>query len=96
MQLMRHCACVVGLLVVATTTVRAEAPPDPLRLIPDQADLFIKVEQPRKLIESVTEMNRTRGLTIHLVMFDRNAAERLAPLAEKNGGKCVVRNFETK
>ncbi len=49
-----------------------------------------------KMIDTVTDMNRTRGLTIHLVMFDRNAAERLKGLAENNGGKCVVRDFKSK
>jgi HEAT repeat protein len=49
-----------------------------------------------KMIEIVTEMNRTRGLTIHLVMFDKEAAERMKGLAEKNGGKCVVRSLDAK
>jgi hypothetical protein len=50
----------------------------------------------QKMIETVTDMNRTRGLTIHLVMFDREAAERMKGLAEKNGGKCVVRSLDGK
>lgn len=48
-----------------------------------------------KMIDSVVEMNRSRGLTIHLVMFDSDAARRLEGLATRNGGKCVVRNFES-
>ncbi len=48
-----------------------------------------------KLIDEVTAMNRTRGLTIHLVMFDKADADRLAGMATRNGGKCVVRSFET-
>jgi HEAT repeat protein len=48
----------------------------------------------QKMIDAVTDMNRTRGLTIHLVMFDKQAAERMKGLAEKNGGKCVVRSLE--
>lgn len=47
-----------------------------------------------KMIDAVCEMNRTRGLTIHLVMFDADAARRMAGLATRNGGKCVVRSFE--
>jgi HEAT repeat protein len=50
----------------------------------------------QKMIETVTDMNRTRGLTIHLVMFDKEAAERMKGLAEKNGGKCVVRSLDVK
>lgn len=47
-----------------------------------------------KLIDTITELNRARGLTIHLVMFDPVAARRLEGLATRNGGKCVVRSFE--
>ncbi len=48
-----------------------------------------------KMIDAVCEMNRSRGMTIHLVMFDADAARRLEGLATRNGGKCVVRNFES-
>jgi len=47
-----------------------------------------------KMIDAVCDMNRTRGLTIHLVMFDPTAAERLRGMAERNGGRCVVRAFD--
>jgi hypothetical protein len=43
-------ACFVGLLL--GNPCRAETP-DPLRLIPDQADLLVKIEQPRTLVETV-------------------------------------------
>ena len=39
-----------------------------------------------KLIDTVTEMNRTRGLTIHLVIFDPFSAEQMKRLATNNGG----------
>src|SRR5262245_31843166 len=45
-------AACLGLLL--TAAARAQAPPDPLRLVPDQADVAIKVEKPRQLAESVT------------------------------------------
>ncbi len=42
-----------GLVVVALAAPgRAEPPGDPLRLVPDQADLFLKVDRPRQLIET--------------------------------------------
>src|SRR5262249_9223507 len=47
-----------------------------------------------KLIDAITEMNRTRGLVIHVVVFDHDVADRIRGLAEKNGGKCVIRGFE--
>jgi hypothetical protein len=38
----------------ATGTARADDPvPDPLRVVPTEADLFIKVDHPRRLIETV-------------------------------------------
>ncbi len=37
----------------------------------------------------------TRGLTIHLVMFDEADAKRLAPMATRSGGKCVVHGFHS-
>jgi Protein of unknown function (DUF3352) len=45
----------VALLLFLTLTpaAHAEAPPDPLRLVPEQADLFFKVERPRQLLEAV-------------------------------------------
>jgi hypothetical protein len=43
-------ACFVGLLLA--NPGRAEVP-DPVRLIPDHADLLVKVEQPRALVEAV-------------------------------------------
>ena len=43
-------AALILLLLVRTT--RADAPADPLRLVPGEADLFVKIERPRKLIET--------------------------------------------
>ena len=44
----------VGLISILPTSLgRAENPADPLRLVPDEANLFAKIERPRKLIETV-------------------------------------------
>src|SRR5437867_12359321 len=40
------------ILVLLVRSTRADAPPDPLRLVPEEADLFVKIERPRKLIET--------------------------------------------
>src|SRR5262245_11574891 len=40
-------------LLCLAPAVRAEAPPDPLRLVPEQADLFFKIERPRQLLDAV-------------------------------------------
>ena len=47
----------------------------------------------RKIIDTVTEMNRGRGVIIHVICFDKMSGERLRPLATRNGGKLVVRGF---
>jgi hypothetical protein len=39
-------------LALATTALRA-APPDPLRLVPEQADVCIEVKQPARLVQTV-------------------------------------------
>jgi hypothetical protein len=54
MRLVR-CSLVVGILAVASLA-RADAPPDPLRLISSKADLVLKVEQPRQLVENVLSL----------------------------------------
>jgi hypothetical protein len=41
-------------LALFAAVARAEAPPDPLRLAPEQADFFIEVMQPRQLVEAGT------------------------------------------
>jgi hypothetical protein len=40
-------------LTTALGAARAEPPPDPLRLVPRQADLALRVDSPRKLVEAV-------------------------------------------
>jgi hypothetical protein len=43
---------VVVCLVLPPVAARAEAPPDPIRLIPAEASVLVEVPQPRKLIET--------------------------------------------
>ena len=51
---MRKLLCLLPLLV--TATVRADTP-NPLSLIPDEANLVLRVEKPRALVESVVKNN---------------------------------------
>lgn len=44
-------------LLAAAVPAGAEAPPDPLRLVPAEADLLVKVEQPRRLLEAFTTLD---------------------------------------
>jgi hypothetical protein len=55
MHRLRHDRCCLAFLtlVLAALPARAESPPDPLRLVPAEADLFFKVENPRRLLDAV-------------------------------------------
>jgi hypothetical protein len=53
-------ACLTFLAGAAA--VRADTPPDPLRLVPDKADFFFKFENPRKLAESYAGMDVLKQL----------------------------------
>ncbi|HLJ95838.1 MAG TPA: DUF3352 domain-containing protein [Gemmataceae bacterium] len=48
-----RCMLAVWLMGLALATPAAAETPDLLRLVPAQADLLVKVEQPRRLVESV-------------------------------------------
>jgi hypothetical protein len=50
---------IVGVLV---TVSRADNPPDPLRLIPNEANLFLKIERPRKMIETGLNLDAFKQL----------------------------------
>jgi hypothetical protein len=44
-------------VVLAASWVRAEAPPDPLHLVPPQADLLVKIDNPRHLVETIANLD---------------------------------------
>src|SRR5947209_127951 len=49
-------------LVLAVPTLRAEGPPSPLRLVPDQADLVLQVDNPRQLVKAFTTLDLFKQL----------------------------------
>jgi hypothetical protein len=56
------------LLLLAPTLRAAAAPPDPLQLLPGQAELVVAVERPRGLVESVTTLDLLKeGLRLEAV-----------------------------
>jgi hypothetical protein len=57
MRLLRLSAAVIGLLWPSVVAARADSPPDPLRLVPDVADVMIEVKNPRRLAETVTQLD---------------------------------------
>ncbi len=64
MKWLRHSPGVLSCFVLLTTlnSVRADAPTDPLRLIPDQADLVVKIERPQHLIETILSLDQFKQL----------------------------------
>src|SRR6266851_2356419 len=53
---------VVLILSIFVTASRAYPPPDPLRLVPEEADLFLKIERPRKLVETGLNLDTFKQL----------------------------------
>jgi hypothetical protein len=45
-----------GLGFAVAGEARAQTPPDPLRLVPEQTGLFFEVKQPRRLVETATSL----------------------------------------
>ena len=59
--LLRACGLALALGFLAAP-LRAESPPDPLRLLPEKADLVGKIDNPRRLIEVVTSLDALKQL----------------------------------
>lgn len=50
------------LCLLLTARAQAESPPDPLRLVPRQADFFIQAHHPRRLVETVLHLDALAAL----------------------------------
>src|SRR4051794_11158342 len=59
MRVFRHLAGGLGCLLLAALPARADTP---LRLIPAQADLLAEVKQPRRLVETLLNLDLVRQL----------------------------------
>jgi hypothetical protein len=58
---LRVCGFFLALLCL-NPTVRADAPPDPLRLVPDLADVVAKIDDPRRLVETLIQVDQIQQL----------------------------------
>ena len=67
---------------------------DTIFLVTDGMPTIGEIVEVPKLIRAITETNKTRGVVIHVITFDKVSGRRLEPLAKQNGGQCVVRGFE--
>ena len=59
MRLLPRLSALVAFLLIASTAF-ADSSEDPLRFIPDKANLIVKIEQPRKLAEAITSLDAVK------------------------------------
>ena len=69
---------------------KARTKVDTIFFVTDGVPTTGKITDVPKLIEAITDLNRTRGVTINVIVFDKQEKVKLGPLAYRNGGKCVV------
>jgi len=72
---------------------KARSKVDTIFLVTDGLPTTGEIVETRKLVEAINEINRTRGIVIHVICFDKEALRRLKPLAEQSGGQAVLRGF---
>jgi hypothetical protein len=72
---------------------KARSQADTIFFVTDGVPTKGRVTDVPKLIDQITELNRSKGVVIHVITFDKEEAKKLAPLAERNGGQCVVRGW---
>jgi len=72
---------------------KARTKVDTIFLVTDGTPTTGEIVEMRKIVTAINELNRTRGIVIHVICFDREAMKRLRPLAEKSGGQIVIRGF---
>lgn len=73
----------IGCSLPFSAAARAEAPPDPLRLVPEQADLFVKVEKPKQLVDALLNLDVVKQLQLleaFQELYDSTNARRLYQL----------------
>lgn len=72
---------------------KARSQADTIFFVTDGVPTKGKIVDVSKLTDAITEMNRGKGVILHVITFDKEEGRKLAPLAERNGGQCVVRGW---
>ena len=72
---------------------KARTKVDTIFLVTDGTPTTGVIVEVPKVIEAITQLNKTRGVVIHVVTFDKMAWQGLTPLAKRNNGQCVLRGF---
>jgi len=82
-----------GALVAAFGLADKKVPDCTIFLVTDGLPTTGEIVEIRKVVAAINELNRTRGIVIHVICFDKEALRRLKPLAEQSGGQAVLRGF---
>jgi len=85
-----------GLQDEAVPNWKSRSDVDTIFFVTDGIPTTGEITDVRLLIDAITEMNKSRGVVIHVVVFDKQEAKKLGPLATRNGGQCVVRGWDPK
>ncbi len=80
-----------GLQDVAVPNWKARTKVDTIFLVTDGVPTTGKIIEVPKLVDAITDLNRTRGVIIHVIVFGKDEAKKLGELAVRNGGQCVIR-----
>jgi len=72
---------------------KARTKVDTIFLVTDGLPTTGEIIEIRKVVAAINEINRSRGIVIHVICFDKEALRRLKPLAEQSGGQAVLRGF---
>lgn len=80
-----------GLADEKVTDWKRRSKVDTIFFVTDGTPTAGEIIEPPKIIDAITELNASRGIVIHVICFDKMAGERLRPLAERNGGRYVLR-----
>ena len=82
-----------GLQDEAIPNWKARTQVDTIFFVTDGVPTTGEITDVPKLINTVSDMNKGRGVIIHVIVFDKQEAVKLGPLATKNGGQVVVRGY---
>jgi len=80
-----------GLQDTAVANWKARTKVDTIFLVTDGVPTTGKIVEVPKLVDAITDLNRSRGVIIHVIVFDKQEGKKLTELATRNGGQCVIR-----
>jgi HEAT repeat protein len=82
-----------GLQDEAVPNWKSRAQVDTIFMVTDGVPTKGQITDVNKLVDAITELNRTKGVVIHVITFDKEEGKKLERLALRNGGQCVVRGW---